>query len=174
MAFTTLSLGLTLTIPTSGTRNWGQTLLNTTWTKISQHNHTGGGDGNQMITSSYSDYSITAAKLAKSIGLFQYGTTLTPVGTTQTIDFVNGSIQKMNLGSATGDVTVTLSNPVQGAVYKIFLIQGATPRDVIWPASVKWPQAQKPILSIGNSDIDIVELYYDGTNYYGDWDLKYS
>lgn len=174
MPFTTLSLGLTLTIPTSGTKNWGPTLLNTTWTKISQHNHTGSGDGQKMITSSYTDNSVTVAKLAKNAGLFQFATTLAPAGTTQTVDWSNGSIQKISLASATGDVTLTLSNPAQGVTYRLFSIQGATPRDLIWPASVLWANGQKPILSQANGAVDIIQLYYDGTNYYGDWDLAYA
>lgn len=175
MPFTTLSLGLTLTVPTSGTKNWGPTLQNTTWTKISNHNHTGSGDGNQMITSSYSDYSITLAKLSKGAGFFQYATPLVPSGTTQAIDWVNGSIQVLNVGSASGDVTITaFNNPQAAGRYTLFIIQGATPRDVIWPASVKWPQAQKPILSVGSGDIDKVDLYFDGTNYFGSWDLAFA
>jgi hypothetical protein len=174
MPFTTLNLGLSLTIPTSGTTNWGPTLYNTTWTKISNHNHTGSGDGNKMVTASYTDYSVTKDKLAKNAGLFHYGTPSVPAGTTQTIDFVDGSTQVLDLGAATGDVTLTLSNPVAGVEYKLFVIQGATARDIIWPASVKWANGQKPILSQDNDAVDKVKLYFDGTNYYGDWDLSYS
>lgn len=174
MAYTQITLGLTLTIPTSGTRNWGNTLKNTTWTKISQHDHTGGGNGAQLGNGSFADYTIDPVKLRKNFRLFQYGTTLIPAGTAQTVDWDNGSIQKMTLASATGTVSLTLSNPLSGGIYKFFIIQGATPRSVTWPASVKWPQAQAPILSTSNGAVDIIELYYDGTNYYGDWDVLYS
>lgn len=63
MGFTTLNLGLELTIPTNGTRNWGTTVFNTTWTKISQHQHTGSGDGQQMVTNSIANDAITGAKI---------------------------------------------------------------------------------------------------------------
>lgn len=180
MAFTTLNLGLTLTIPTNGTRNWGSVLFNTTWTNISDHDHTGSGKGKKIGTTALENLSITSALLAANLAFKgntsfqQFGTTLTPVGTTQTITFTDGNIQKLNVGSASGDVTVTLSAPVIGSYYKIFIIQGATARDVIWPAAVLWPQAQKPILSTVSGDVDIINLYYDGTNYFGDWNLKYS
>lgn len=173
MAFTTLSLGLTLTIPTSGTRNWGTTLLNTTWTKISNHGHTGAGDGNKMVTASYTDNSITTAKLAKNIGVAQ-ATTLTPAGTTQTIDWSLGNIQYLDLSSATGTVTLTLSNPVAGATYIIWVTQGAVFRDLIFPASVKWPQAQAPILSTNVGQVDLLQLYYTGSVYRGLWELDFS
>lgn len=58
MAFTQLTLGLTLTLPTNGTRSWGTTLRNTTWTKISQHAHTGSGDGNQITGSGIANGTI--------------------------------------------------------------------------------------------------------------------
>ncbi len=173
MAFTTLSLGLTLTIPVNGTRSWGTTLKNTTWTKISQHQHTGSGDGNKMVTASITDYAVTTVKLAKDHG-FTQASALTPVGAVQTIDLSLGNIQQLDVGSASGDVTLTLSNPVTGSFYYIWVTQGATSRDLIWPASVKWPQAQKPILSTTNGAIDLVKLYYTGAVYRGEWELDFS
>jgi hypothetical protein len=186
MGYTTLSLGLTLTIPTNATRNWGTTLLNTTWTKISQHRHQGSGDGQQIPTAGIVDLAVTSAKLAsesvtvtklgKNLGLYRHPTLLAPSGTTQTVDWNNGNLQKLSLASATGDVTLTLSDPVAGGLYVLFVLQGAAPRDLIWPAGVKWPQAQKPILSTANGAVDMVILIYDGTDavYRGMWDLDLS
>jgi hypothetical protein len=173
MAYVTLNLGILLTLPTSGTRNWGSTLYSTTWTRISQHRHTGSGDGNQLVTGSYADNSVTGSKLTKNLGLTQ-AATLAPSGLTQTVNWNDGNIQKMNLSAASGNVTLTLSNPVQGAMYKLFLIQGATFKDVLFPASVKWPQGQAPILSDSSGAIDIVDLYFDGSNYYADWQIGYA
>lgn len=174
MAFTTLNLGLTLTIPTIGTRNWGQTMFQTTWTKISQHAHTGSGDGNPLGSSAISDFAILRDKLAKNIGHYELATPAVPAGDVQTLDFANGSIQTLDLGSATGDVTLTLSNPVAGTLYRLKVIQGATPRDVIWPATVKWPQGQKLILTQDDNAIDMVTLYWDGTNYFGEWNNAFA
>jgi hypothetical protein len=173
MAFEQLTLGLTLTLPTQGSVNWGPTLKSTTWTKISQHGHTGSGDGNKIAAAALVDNIVDKSKLALNLALNQ-AAVLTPVGTSQTIDWNLGNIQYLDLGSATGDVTVTLSNPVAGGIYKIWVTQSATPRDIIWPASVKWPQAQKPILSQGNDEIDLVDLFYTGTEYRGQWELDIS
>lgn len=205
MPFTTLNLGLLLTIPTVGTRNWGQTLYNTTWTRISQHTHTGSGDGAPIPAAGIQADAITEAKIrlanntylrwrnaansgdvsawkvdaldqlkaGVTVNLLQ-GATLTPASTAQTVNWATGNIQRLGLGSATGDVTLTLSGAQQGALLLMLIEQGATPRDLIWPAAVKWPQAQKPILSTVNGAVDKVLFYYDGTNYYGDWDLNYS
>lgn len=174
MPYVNLNLGLSLTIPVTGTVNWGSTVFNTTWSKISSHQHTGSGDGQKMVTASYTDYSVTAAKIAKNAGYFQYATVLAPLATTQTIDFVNGSHQRMSLASASGDVTVTLLNPVAGVSYSLVTVQGATPRDIVWPASVLWANGQKPILSQNSGEIDRIRLYFDGTNYFGDWDVAYA
>jgi hypothetical protein len=174
MAFTTLSLGLTLTIPTNGTKNWGTTLKNTTWTKISAHDHTGSGNGVPLSTGALQDLSITSPKLAANLALKQYATLLAPAGTTETVDLNNGNTQKLSLASASGDVTLTISNGQAGGLYRLFVIQGATSRLVTWPASVKWPQGQAPILSTSNGAIDIIELYFDGTNYFADWQVDYQ
>jgi len=99
---------------------------------------------------------------------------LVPAGTSQAVDFVNGQVQVLDLGAATGDVTVTLSSPVTGGVYTIYVIQAAVALDIVWPATVKWPQAQKPVLSQVNDARDVVKLFFDGTNYYGEWDLTLS
>jgi len=92
-------------------------------------------------------------------------TTLTPAGTTQTINLATGNMQQLNLGSATGDVTLTLTNPVAGGSYAIKIVQGATARLLVWPAAVKWPSGLVMSLSTTNGAIDLVTLFYDGSNY---------
>lgn len=173
MAFETLNLGLNLTLPTAGTRNWAANIKSTTWTRISQHQHTGSGDGNQIPTAGIVDRAITSAKLSKNFGTEIYGTTLTPAGTTQAVNWNNGLNQRLNLGSASGDVTLTFSNPVAGARYRLLITQGATPRLLTWP-TIKWANGQAPILSTGNGETDIIDLFYDGTSYWGDWDVAYA
>ena len=69
---------------------------------------------------------------------------------------------------------LTLTNPIEGALYRIVISQGATFRDITWPASVKWPQGQLPILTQTAPAKDKVDLYFDGTNYYADWQVDYS
>jgi hypothetical protein len=172
MPYVQVTSGLTLTIPTNGTRNWGSTMRNTTWQKISQHQHTGSGDGAKMVTDSYTDYSVTLDKLAKNIGFYQQ-TGLTPSGTSQAIDWANGAIVPLDLGAASGDVTLSFSNPTRGGKYKIIITQAATPRDIFWP-TIKWENGQSPLLSQSDDAIDIVELYYDGTSYYGEFKNSYA
>jgi hypothetical protein len=168
MPYETLNLGIQLTLPTAGTQNWAQALKNTTWTKISQHRHTGGGDGAQIVGASIAANAVSGDKLAKNLA-FAQAATLTPSGNTETIDFDNGNIQTLDLGAASGNVAVTLANPIAGASYKIWIIQAASPLDIVWPVSVKWPQGQSPILTQDDNAIDLVELYYNGSVFLGQW-----
>jgi hypothetical protein len=173
MPYTTLALGITLRIPTSGTKSWGPTVLSDTWTKISQHRHTGSGDGNQIPTGGIVNRAVTSGKLALNIAHGQ-GATLTPSGTTQDIDFDDGNTQRLDLSSASGDVTLTFSNPQAGAVYRLLIEQAATPRAITWPVAVLWPQGQAPILSDSSGAVDMIELYYDGTSYFGKWEVDFQ
>lgn len=173
MPYETLDLGIQLTLPTSGTSNWATTLKNTTWTKISSHDHTGSGDGSQIPTAGLVDNAITSGKLAKNIAL-GVASTMTPAADSQTIDFNNGNNQTLDLSAATDNVTLTLSNAQAGASYKIWVIQGAVFRDLIFPVNVKWPQAQPPILTQANGAVDLVELYYTGTEFRGQWQVNWG
>lgn len=148
-------------------------MRSTTWTKISGHDHTGSGNGAQIPSGGLADRAVTSAKLALNWGEVQ-AATVTPSGITQTLDFALGKIQKIDLGAASGDVTLTLSNPVAGAKYKILIVQAAVPLDLIWPATLRWPQGQKLLLSQTDDALDKVELYYDGTVYWADWDQGYA
>lgn len=169
MPYVTISSGLTLTVPTNGTRNWGSTMRSTTWQKISEHQHTGSGDGAKMVTDSLTDYCVTISKIAKNVGFFQRTPGLAPSSTTQAIDWSLGAIVPLSLASASGDVTLTASNPATAGRYRLIITQGATPRDITWFAGVKWENGQAPILSTSNGAIDIIDLYYDGTYYYGEF-----
>ena len=101
-------------------------------------------------------------------------TTHIPTGTTQTIDWNNGNIQVIDLDSATGNVTLTLSNPQTGGTYSLKLIQGATARNITWPGSMLWEGGTSLILSTGNDDIDLVTMVYDGTNYLASYGTNFS
>jgi hypothetical protein len=92
--------------------------------------------------------------------------TLEPVGTTQDINWDNGNFQKLDLGSASGDVTITFSNSEAGGSFVLIIIQSATARSITWPASMKWEGGTAPSLSTGEDEIDIVSIIYDGTNHY--------
>ena len=60
--------------------------------------------------------------------------------------------------------TLTLQNPVAGTFYLLEIVQsgGFT---ITWPASIKWTNAVAPVLTVTAGRIDIISLYYNGTDY---------
>lgn len=113
------------------------------------------------------DYSVTS-------------TTYTPTGTTQTVDYTAGNAYQLDLESATGNVTITLSNPPSTGIYGEIIIRveqdSTTPRNLVWPASVKWPGGTAPTISTGANAVDIITLktWDAGTTWYGDFSQDYS
>lgn len=99
-----------------------------------------------------------------------------PVGTTGTVDLADTVNHQIDLKSATGDVTLTLTNPVSGYRYKLLIYQNDVGGNIniIWPANVRWPGGTAPTISPTASDIDVVDLYYDGANYYGTFEQDFS
>jgi len=94
--------------------------------------------------------------------------TLVPSGTTQTVNWNDGMYQIIDLGSASGDVTLTLNNPVTAGNYTLDFIQGATPRDVIFPSTVLVSGGSAPFtldVTITDNAIDSMDMKFDGTNY---------
>lgn len=65
-----------------------------------------------------------------------------------------------------GNVTFTFSNPTQGRVYNLILIQDATGgRTVTWPASVKWAGGSAAPPDTGSNAKTVYQFIYDGSNY---------
>jgi hypothetical protein len=91
--------------------------------------------------------------------------------TTKTISWADQSAQKVDME---GNCTFTLTNPVAGGSYVLKLVQDGTGgRTYTWPSNVKWSGGTAPTAS-GANKLDLVNLYYDGTNYYGGYSLNYT
>lgn len=86
-------------------------------------------------------------------------------GTAHTIDWNNANVHTLDLQDFSGNVTLTFSNPVSGAVYYLKLIQSSTARTITWPATVKWPAGLAPTITVTNDAIDLITCVYDGTSY---------
>lgn len=85
-------------------------------------------------------------------------------GTSGSVDWNNGSVQAITLDA---NKTITLANPIAGAVYTLEFVQDATGgRTVTWPASVKGEDggaAPQPDATANRTTL--VSLYFNGTNY---------
>lgn len=122
-------------------------------------------------------YSIgTAAVPASGIYSNQYATTLVsgaPGGaaTTLTIDWNLGAVQKYNFNPGTsGNVYLTLNNPIAGSTYVLTTIQnpsGST--NIYFPPAVKWQGGLSGTMTASGNSLDIFSLLYDGAIYYGNY-----
>lgn len=59
----TISSGLTLSVPSQGSKNWGTSFKNNFATPISAHDHTGGGKGLQISTNALASNAVTDPKI---------------------------------------------------------------------------------------------------------------
>ena len=81
----------------------------------------------------------------------------------------------LSLASATGNVTLTFTNPKAGAVYVLKVTQHATSfKNIVWPAAVKWSGGVLPTISAVANAVDTVVLFYDGTYYYANVSQNYA
>jgi len=93
-------------------------------------------------------------------------------GTSKNIDFSAGMYHKLTL---TGNATLTFTNPTLKARVQLILVQGATGSNTVtWPPLVKWAGGTPPTLSTAANAVDIVTLFFDGTNYYGVASLNFA
>jgi hypothetical protein len=91
--------------------------------------------------------------------------TLTPTGTTQTIDWNNGSIVDLLLSSATGNVTLTLLNAQNASSYLIEVTNGATPRNLIFPTGTLQSNGGGNVyVGIANQK-DVIAVLWDGNQF---------
>lgn len=86
-------------------------------------------------------------------------------GSAKTINWANGDIQKVSM---TDDCEFTLGNPIVG-VCRLFINNDDPlgPYTATWPAAVKWEDNVAPTFTIDRPIL--IEFYYDGSNYYGNW-----
>lgn len=88
-------------------------------------------------------------------------------GTSKTIAWNDGAMQKLTLTGNLGTFTFTAPTLDSGnwARLMLYIVQGAGPYTITWPSSVKFPGGTAPTLNTTSGNVDIVTFIYDGTNY---------
>lgn len=86
---------------------------------------------------------------------------------TITFNWVNGGRQRVTLG-ATGR-TVAVSNFPSGGTLRLMIFQDGTGSRTIttWPTPMKWSGGSAPTLTATANKMTMIELFYDGSTYYG-------
>ena len=173
-----LSSQLQLTIPTSGTVNYGATLESGAWQPIAEHDHTSG-KGVQLSAGSIANGSLTGDKIAPNLALTLFANSSLTGAAAPSIDWANGNYQTIDFATATSVAFSFAANALtaQAAKYVLLITYGSNTVTVTWPANVKWPQGvplDENVLPTTDNAVHKVEFFYDGTNYYADWNREYS
>ena len=88
-----------------------------------------------------------------------------------TINLALGHIIKAR---ATGNLSITLSNPLSDSDVYIQIAQDGTgSRTVTWVTTIKWKDAVTPVATTTINKKDIFLLHYDGTDYLGTASLNF-
>jgi hypothetical protein len=90
---------------------------------------------------------------------------------TETINFDNGSVQKLILNAATA---ITLSSSDSVGSYLLLLKQGTTGCTASWSTTVKWPSSIDPELSTALNSVDMITLAKVDGDWYGVYNLNMS
>lgn len=157
----TISSGLTLTIPTIGEKNWSS-VTTAAFTAISAHDHTGGGNGNQISTGAIAANAVTGAKIATStIGL----TNLTTPARQDLLVTTGGS---SNAYTATFSPAISAWSDITGVPFKIIANHtnsGASTINANGVGAVSLIRRGGQAL-VGNEIIAnyVYTVMYDGTN----------
>lgn len=110
---------------------------------------------------------LTGAEVLTLVNGMQAGQQSITCADSVNIDWTAGSTAYMTFDRASVDVT--LSNPVNGQVYRFLLAQDVTGGRVLtWTTTVKWRGGSAPTLTATGSAIDILTLVYINGAWYGD------
>lgn len=91
-------------------------------------------------------------------------------GTAKTIDWKKGNHQAITINS---DCTLTFVAPTRACMLSLRILYAATNKIITWP-TIKWGGKEVPTFSTTGGAIDILSLYYDGTNYYGQAGINFG
>jgi hypothetical protein len=158
-------------------------LANITGNILTLKYNTGSINKNKIITTDSNDLIIQNNQIInlmydhinsrwKLDGLTSTNTPITVTGTgTQAANLLLSSIF---IVEPTGNITVNMSNPTPGFTYAFTMKQGVTPYTIGFTQTIKWKGGSAYTATNSVNAIDIVTLFYDGTNYYGTYGLAYA
>lgn len=131
------------------------------------------GSGNVVLATSPT---LTTPTLGKaSLTSAYYGSVIDNgnSGTSKTIDWTAGNKQKI---TTTGSCTLTFTAPSGPTSLTLKIIHEAstTSYTYTWPASVKWVGGSALTTTNTSGSVDVVTLFYDGTNYYAQGAANFS
>jgi hypothetical protein len=109
-------------------------------------------------------------------GANSIGFTVNDVSGTSTpsIDWGNGNLANYDVDVITyGSPTFTFTAPTKPGKLTLIVKYDGGSGTITWP-TIKWVGGTAPTVSGGTSNYDTFHFIYDGTNYYGTYDLNFS
>ena len=102
---------LQITIPVRGEKNWDELIENSCFQRISDHSHTGNGDGAKIDTDALEDNAVTAVKITDGVvsNAKLDSATQTSIGTIST-NTSNISTNTSNIATNTSNIGTNTSN----------------------------------------------------------------
>ena len=120
-------------------------------------NFSGIANGSLMSSPSIANVTLTTKFLA--YGRYDNGNS----GSSKTIDWSNGDRQKLTISAA---CTLAYSNAQTGQIITLEVVENGTGNFAItMPANTKYPGGITQAFTTTPSAINLVQVYYDGTNY---------
>lgn len=109
---------------------------------------------------------INAAETSFQSGIRENVTVPVASGAAYTVALSNGTIINVTL-SENCTYTFPAAGTAKGGQFTLLQTQGATPRTVTWPASVRWAGGSAPTITAVANKTDVLSFVCDGTYWLG-------
>lgn len=116
-----------------------------------------------IISATGDDTNIPLALKGKNAGVQATGEY--DNGNTSTAQTINGTNGDSQLSTVTGNVTYTFSNFTKGQKVVLRIVEDGTGSHTITLPTVKWPGGTAGTFTTTANAINLLAIYYDGTNY---------
>ena len=137
----------------------------TKFANVGSHNHD---EIDDHIDSTSNPHAVTASQ----VGGLPSGDQSVTYNANTTVNFASGATARITL---TGGCAITLSNLVDGCVYRLILIQDGTgSRVATWVTTIKWAEATAPTLTLTANRADIITFVKANSIIYGAATLNFG
>lgn len=126
--------------------------------------------GTPVVTTSQGH--ATVSGVLQNVSTATFANTQPLAATPPNVDWTKAQLQTLTLVAS---ITVTMTSPLGPGTFQLRVIQGGAGSFLItWPATVKWVGSNPPVLSTAVGASDIINLTWDGTNYWCTYGNNYG
>jgi hypothetical protein len=115
---------------------------------------------------------VYATNINVKVATYNGVVSTTASGSTCSIDWTTGALQKLILGANT---TLSFASPPPGpADLMLEVVQGSTVYSLAFATTMKWLGGTPYAVSITPNAIDLIAIHYDGSTYFASYGLAFS